>query len=143
MEELKSCSTLREQICFIVDLLRPNGNSNALASFSEIGTIFHLAKGTISSHIKRGVEKKECGNNSLLNDEQICLLIDFVYDEYLQKNPVTYDYILNFIYTKFEKVMLIKTLYKLIQRIPQLKTVNGKKMESDRVNCDPDLIDFF
>lgn len=39
--------------------------------------------------------------------------------------------------------MLIKTPYKLIQRVPQLKIVNGEKMESDRVNCDPELIDFF
>lgn len=50
---------------------------------------------------------------------------------------------LNFIYTKFEKVMLIKTLYKLIQRIPQLNTVNRKKMESDRINCDLELINYF
>ena len=39
--------------------------------------------------------------------------------------------------------MLIKTLYKLIQRIPQLKTVDGRKMKSDQVNCDPELIDYF
>lgn len=39
--------------------------------------------------------------------------------------------------------MLIKTLYKLIQRVPQLKIVNGKKMESDRVYCDPEQIDSF
>lgn len=143
MEFIKSLSSLREQICYVMDLLRPNGNQNALVSFSQIGTMFHLSKGAISSHYRREITKSECGNINKLNDQQINLLIDFAYEEYLNKNPVTYDYMLNFIYCQFNIVMLIKTLYKLIQRIPQLKTVDGRKMESDRVYCDPELIDYF
>ena len=37
----------------------------------------------------------------------------------------------------------IKTYYKIVQRIPMLKTVNGVKKEEERVLCDPELIDLF
>lgn len=30
-----------------------------------------------------------------------------------------------------------------MHRIPQIKAVNGIKMKSNRVQCDPDLIDLF
>ena len=59
MEELKSYNTLGEQIYFIVVLLQQNGNSNTLASFSQISTIFYLTKGSISSPYERKIEKKK------------------------------------------------------------------------------------
>ena len=45
----------RISICFVVDLLRPNGNNSPLVSFSQIGAMFHLSKGAISSHYYKRV----------------------------------------------------------------------------------------
>ena len=143
IETLQSFRSQREQICFIIDLLRPNGNDNPLATFDQIGSIFHLSRGAIKSHYKRGIINKECGRKSLLSDEQINLIIDFVYEGFIDKCPVTYDMILLFLQYQFGISLFIKTLYKIVQRIPMLKTVNGVKMEEERVLCDPELIDLF
>lgn len=48
-----------------------------------------------------------------------------------------------FIQYQFGIPLLIKTFYKFVTRIPQIKAVNGIKMESDRVQCNPDLIEYF
>lgn len=91
---------MNKQICFIVDLLRPNGNFHPLASFSEIGKIFHLSKGAISSHYSRGIDYKDTGRSNGLTDEQINEVIEFAYNEFSKNSPLTYDAILHFVKKK-------------------------------------------
>lgn len=44
---------------------------------------------------------------------------------------------------QFGITLLNKTLYKIVQRISKIKSVNGIKMEYGRVQWDPELIDLF
>ena len=48
--QIDACQTQREQIVTIVDILRPSGKHNALASWSAIGKVFHY-----SVFFRRGV----------------------------------------------------------------------------------------
>ena len=132
---------MREQICFVVDLLRPNGNNSPLASFSQIGSMFRLSKGSISSHYKRGLEYRQTGRDNCLSDEQINEVIRFAYDAFSRNVPATFEDILHFVKERFGISLMIKTLYKLIGQIPQLKSVTGIPMESERVNCGIHMID--
>ena len=101
---------MREQICFIVDLLRLNDNFHPLASFCEIGKIFHLSKGAISSHYSRGIDYKDIGRSNSLTDEQINEMIEFVCNEFSKNLPVSFDIILHFVKERFNIQFMIKTL---------------------------------
>mgnify|MGYP001073320023 FL=1 len=68
IETLMSFETLREQICFLIDLLRPTGNVNPLVSFEKIASVFNLTRGAIVSHYKRGLEIRECSRPNILSD---------------------------------------------------------------------------
>lgn len=87
-------------------------NKNLLATYDQISSIFHLSKGAIISHYKRGLEIKECGRENSLNDEKINNIID--------KCPETYDMILSFLQYQFGITFLIKTRYKIIKKNLQL-----------------------
>lgn len=95
-------------------------NKNLLATYDQISSIFHLSKGAIISHYKRGLEIKECGRENSLNDEKINNIIDFVYGSFIDKCPETYDMILSFLQYQFGITFLIKTRYKIIKKNLQL-----------------------
>ena len=128
IDEIIKCDTLRSQIVFVTDLLRPDG-LEAMATFGEIGAFFGLSKGAISSHYKRGVDEGENGRPSTLTDDQINVVIDYVYQRFYDKSPVTFDGLLIFIKDEFGIDMLIKTLYSLVSRIPHLRALEGIPME--------------
>ena len=138
---IDACKTQREQIVKVVDILRPSGNHNALASWTAIGKVFHLSKGAVNSNYSRGIEATEVGRISFLDDEEINILIEFVIMQFHTGPPPTYDVLIEFIKNQFNKSIMSSTLYKLIKKIPQLKPVTGTPMESERVLCDPDSID--
>lgn len=66
---IKSFDTQRKQICFLVDLLRPNGNTEPLASFSEIASVFRLTKGAITEHYRMRTAENDCGRKNILTGE--------------------------------------------------------------------------
>ena len=142
IDEIIKCDTLRSQIVFVTDLLRPDG-LEAMATFGEIGAFFGLSKGAISSHYKRGVDEGENGRPSTLTDDQINVVIDYVYQRFYDKSPVTFDGLLIFIKDEFGIDMLIKTLYSLVSRIPHLRALEGIPMETERIECPIELIEAY
>ena len=68
IEDLTAMSSLREQICSVVSLLGPE-DSQPLASWAEIGSIFKLTKGAVERHYSRGVEEGSGGKNAILDEE--------------------------------------------------------------------------
>lgn len=133
-QHLLSLPTLRSQIIETTDLLRPK-NESPLASFSQISTIFNIQKGTLCSHYSRGIEENDTGRPPVLSDDEINEIISFVYEKYFSHEPATYESILYFLKERFDKDVIIKTLYGQLSRVPQLKCLDGVPMESDRVNC--------
>ena len=81
---------MREQICSVVSLLRPEG-SQPLASWAEIGSIFKLTKGEVERHYSRGFEEGSGGKNAILDEEQTNAVINFVMESFHMNNPATYD----------------------------------------------------
>ncbi len=138
--EVLTLKTFREQIIYTVHLLRPE-NQPPLASFSQIGSIFGVKKGTIASHLSRGIEVNEQGRPRELTDSEINEIISFVYEKYFSKDPATFESILFFIKDRFDKDIIIKTLYGQLSRLPQLKTLEGVPMEDNRVNCSIESIE--
>ena len=139
--QIDACHTQREQIVTVVDILRPSGNHEALASWAAIGKVFHLSKGAVNSNYSRGIEANEVGRLPFLSDEEINTLIEFVAMQFHVGPPPTYDVLAEYIKTQFDKSIMSSTLYKLIKKIPQIKPVTGTPMESERVLCDPESID--
>ena len=80
---------MREQICSVVSLLRPEG-SQPLALWAEIGSIFKLTKGAVERHYSR-VEEGSDGKNAILDEEQTNAVINFIMESFHMNNPATYD----------------------------------------------------
>lgn len=142
-EEIMKCTSLREQIVLSVDLLRPTGKVNALATWEQLGKLFKLSRGAVASHYARGIENGDVGNIQLLKDEEINIMIEEIYKAYSNGTPMTYDDISFFIKERFDKEMQQSALYKLIQRISQLKSVEGEPMDSLRISCSCEDIDSY
>ena len=143
IEGINNCSTMREQICVTVNLLRPNGNNNLFATWEQIGKLFKLSRGAVASHYARGIECGEVGNIQQLSDEEINLMIEEIYNAFSNGSPMTYDDISFFIKERFDKSIEQSALYKLIQRIPQLKSVEGEPMDSLRIEYSCQEIDSY
>ena len=87
IEELLSKQSLRSQIIFIVDLLRPS-DSEPLASYNEIAKVFGMEKGTIYSHYKKGEEVVDSGRQPVLTDNEVNEIINLVHENYFAKVPM-------------------------------------------------------
>ena len=122
-QHLLSLSILRSQIVEMTDLLRPK-NETPLASFSQISSIFNIQKGTLCSHYSRGIEENDTGRPPMLTDTEINEIISFVYEKYFAHEPATYESILYFLKERFDKDVIIKTLYGQLSRVPQLKCLD-------------------
>lgn len=142
-EEIMNCTTLREQIVLSTDLLRPTGKVNPLATWEQLGKLFKLSRGAVASHYARGIENGDVGNIQLLKDEEINIMIEEIYNAYSNGTPLTYDDISFFIKERFDKEIQQSALYKLIKRIPQLKSVEGEPMDSLRISCSCEDIDSY
>lgn len=142
VEELLSKQSLRSQIIYLVDLLRPS-DSEPLASYNEIAKVFGMEKGTIYSHYKKGEEIVDSGRQPVLTDNEINEIINLIHENYFAKVPVTYDSIVYFLKDRFQKEINIKTLYGQLSRVPQIKSIDADPMEKNRVDCPIELIEQF
>lgn len=70
-------------------------------------------------------------------------MIEEIYNAFSNGPPMTYDDISFFIKERFDKSIEQSALYKLIQRIPQLKSVEGEPMDSLRIECSYQEIDSY
>ena len=140
MQTIMSCSSQIEQIVMIVDLLKPNGKNNPFATWEQIGDLFKLSRGAVASHYARGLEEGEVGNIQLLSDDEINILIEEIFESMSNGSPLTYDDITFFIKERFDKSINKSALYKLIHRIPQLKSVEGQPMDSLSISWSPEEI---
>ena len=93
-----------------------------------------------NEEIKKEEQEVEIVDNT---ENEINEVISFVYQKYLEKNPATFESILYFLKERFDKDMIMKTLYGQLSRLPQLKSLDGVPMESDRVKCSKESIDKF
>ena len=141
-DDLISCPSFRSQVHKVNEILHPNGQES-LASFSQMANFLNVQKGTFYTHLKRGEDVADTGRPSELTENEINEVISFVYQKYLEKNPATFESILYFLKERFDKDMIMKTLYGQLSRLPQLKSLDGVPMESDRVKCSKESIDKF
>ena len=75
------------------------------------------------------VEKRENpGRPSILNDEQYQFFVQYVQYQFSEKNPVTYDQLLDIIEYKYGITLKIDTLRHIIYTIDNIKVVTGVPM---------------
>jgi hypothetical protein len=130
----------RDQIQMAIEYLkRERGHS-----YSEIGYIFKVSKGTIKQHEKRlPLIQGTNGRPSLLTENELEALETFIIDSFYDRNPVTYVDLLDFIDYRFQKSILPNTMRHIVAKMNNIKTVIGRPMEEERVRYDSDEIDLY
>lgn len=120
-----------EQIELTINLLNPNEERNY--SYSVIGKLFNVKKGTIFNlHKRNNSPKKSNGRPKIVTNEQLELIIQEIGNLYELKKYPDIDDLIDLIYEKFGISILYDTLYRNLRSLKSVKILEIPIMDSTR-----------
>lgn len=129
-----------EQIELTINLLNPNNESNY--SYSVIGKLFNVKKGTIFNlHKRNNSPKKANGRPKILANEQLEMIIQEIGNLYELKNYPDIDDLIDLIYAKFGITIVYDTLYRNLKSINSVKILEIPIMDSIRAEVPLQVIE--
>lgn len=138
--EFVRAKTLRSQIDIACTILRPDEGERI--SYKHIGRFFGRSKGTIHVHHQKCLRAPRSPHRpSILPQVALDFIRDIVKAEFERRNPVTYDYLIDIIQYRFDISIKADTLRHIVRAHAEIKTVQGRPMERQRVLADQEQID--
>lgn len=114
------------------------------SKYKAIAHVFGVSKGTIINHIRDiGWTGNRMGRPSWLSKEESDIIADFITERFTSLNPVSYCEISHFISCEFHLEMPIDTVRQHISSLAGFKIVQGRPMDTRRLECDPKEIDAY
>ena len=133
-EEFLQASTFREQVGIMCRELR---NDELRISYRKIGMLFNCNPGIIKYQEDRfNSVIQNVGRPAELSQIEIDAIKNEISSKIQQKEPITFEYIANFVYDKFNFDISLDTLRHIVYRFPDFKTVTGVPMDKSRVMVD-------
>ena len=132
-----NAKSLREQIFIVCQQLR---KSSEKVSFQLIAKFFNSKKTSIWKQYQKAKKMGPAkisypGRPSLLSPEALDFVQKFIEFQFQQKNPVTYDQLLDVIEYKFGITLKLDTLRHIVYSLPNVKVITGEPMDQNRVNA--------
>jgi transposase len=137
--DFRECLTFRSQVAFIRD---------ALKQYRQVDLTQRDLAGALSCHhhsIQRQLQRidgtvRANGRPKLLPPEAYQMIIDEVQQHYRAQEPVTIDHLLEEIEQKFDVCLSPDKLWHIIQRMPEIKVIQGIPMDQERIRVNKEAI---
>lgn len=130
----------QDQIQIIADFYNV-GSLDSPISDNDIAMLFGRNKGTIYKTIQRGrLGDRRIGRPTLLNEEEIGFVKNLIYTKFENKEPVSFDFLLDALDYTFGTVISPDTLRHFCRALKGIKVITGIPMDNKRVDVDQDHI---
>lgn len=130
----------QDQIQIIADFYNV-GSLDSPISYNDIAMLFGRNKGTIYKTIQRGrLGYRRIGRPTLLNEEEIGFVKNLIYTKFENKEPVSFDFLLDALDYTFGTVISPDTLRHFCRALKGIKVITGIPMDNKRVDVDQDHI---
>jgi hypothetical protein len=132
--DFQDCPTFRSQIAFIRDTL--GQYPTVEITHRELAGSLSCGHGSICNQLQRLSETvKANGRPRLLPTDTLQMIIDPITESYRKFNPCMIDYLLDRIERLADLSVSPDTMWHLLQKMPQIKIVDGIPMEKTRVRA--------
>ena len=135
-------TTVREQVNMLIVQSR---EMRTALTYADIGTVIGCCGQRVGAihaqYAKWGNEAGMSGRPTLLTEQQISEMTQFVIDRYNNRSPVTVIELVKHISDCHAISLSAESVRHIVARIPSLKTCIGQSMEEERINCPSDAID--
>ena len=117
------------------------GDFGSPISYQDLAILFDKCKGTIYKTVSRGRRgQRRIGRPTLLNDDQIGFIKELIFSKFEQKEPVSFDFLMDVIDFRFGTIINADTLRHFCRAMNDVKIVTGIPMDSKRIVVDTDEI---
>ena len=143
LESFTKAKTFHDQVKIACKVLRDE--SEPKISYANLGIFFNRAPGTIQKHHMRSKKTTlSPGRPPILPMECLNTIKQIIYENFNQRKPVTYDYLIDEIQKQYKIVVKPDTLRHICRGIPDIKSVRGEPMEKERVNSSrEDILNYY
>lgn len=130
----------QDQIQIIADFFNV-GSLDSPISYNDIAVFFGKNKGTIYKSIRRGrIGDRKIGRPFLLSAEEIGFVKNLIYTKFENKEPVSFDFLLDALDYTFGTVISPDTLRHFCRALKGIKVITGIPMDNKRIDVDQEHI---
>ena len=129
----------------IITFLSASADLGLPLTYQDVGNIVGLSKpricAIVQQYAKWGTEAGSPGRPPLLSPEQLQYLYSLVVQRYQDHSSIPVAELALILCNQFDICITTESLRHIIRTLPGMRTCLGIRMEEERVNCDPVLID--